>query len=141
MSRAKHRKRPKLVHCAAVLLGALALLAAAPSSYHVTYGGKDLGTWDTMAQGKSASGTYDGATFDSNTGPGFATITLTRPLDPKDRASLFKSLPAPDGPLAVTAAAGKTLTCAKSLVSDFHSNGDPPSGTETIVFACAAPPQ
>ncbi|MBV8654685.1 MAG: hypothetical protein JO160_01490, partial [Candidatus Eremiobacteraeota bacterium] len=57
MSRAKHRKRPKLVHSAAVL-GALALLAAAPSSYHVTYGGKDLGTWDTMAQGKSASGTY-----------------------------------------------------------------------------------
>jgi hypothetical protein len=116
--------------------------AASPKTYTLTYGPKDLGTWDTLVLGKSKSGLYDGASFDSSNGPGFATVQLTRPLRAVDRQSLYSSLPPANGQLVVrTSQDGTTdlvTTCPKSTISDFGSTGDPGTGTEEITFACTS---
>jgi len=111
---------------------------AAAKTYHVMYGTVDLGTWSTLAVEKTKKGTYNPPAFDSETGPGYPTVSLTRPLTAANRLSLFPSPPA-SGEKTVVSTAGKgAATCATSFVANYGSTGDPGSGTQVITFACVA---
>lgn len=131
----------------AILVG-LTLMAGAPLSlqasqkvtFSVKYGTVNLGSWDHYAAGKSKAGQYDGASFDSSNGPGFATVTLARPANSVDEKNLFASLKPAHMRLVVQARKGSvvvsTVTCEKAMPSDFGVNGDPSKVPEVLVFAC-----
>ncbi len=116
--------------------------AAQSTVYAVTYGTRDLGTWTTMTLGRNATGTYDGTTFDSSKGPGFATVTLTRALTAADRTALWPSLTERNVRLVVRQMRGAklagTIACSVATPSDSAANGDPGKGTYALTFACKA---
>lgn len=135
---------------AAIALGLLVVVPGVPlfaragpsQVYQVTYGGRDLGAWSGVAQGKSTTGSYDGTSFESSGGPGFATVTLTRLLTAADRQSLWSSLPSGNGSLVVREMRGgatvSVMTCPKAMPDTFDASGNPGQATETLVFACTA---
>jgi hypothetical protein len=108
--------------------------------YVVRYGTLMLGAWGHLTLGKSKVGKYDGTSFDTGTGPGYRTLTVSRALIAADKAHLFASLNPGNVPLVVRSYKNnlpyRTLTCPKSYVSDFGTEGDPGTGTETLAFAC-----
>jgi hypothetical protein len=109
-------------------------------TFSVTYGTVKLGTWDRYVAGKSKAGLYDGATFDSSNGPGFARVSLTRAVNAADLKDLFATLTPSDQRLVVQGRKnGKvvsTTVCEKSTVSDFGPD-DRDNKLETLNFACA----
>ena len=115
------------------------LAATKPATtYHVVYGGKDLGAWTTMTRAKQ-SGTYTSTTFDSSNGPGFQTLSFTRLMSAADQP-MFAALPKPNVALVVTILqSGKAVsvtTCPTANAWSTGTTGDPGTGTANISFAC-----
>ncbi len=115
------------------------VLAAVVITYHVVYGAKDMGTWTTMEKVQQKNGTYTSTTFDSSSGPGYPTITLTRPMSTTD-TNLGASVPEPNVRLAVTTLKnGKSVSvmvCPTARVFNIGTTGDPGTGTTNVTFAC-----
>jgi hypothetical protein len=108
--------------------------------YVVRYGTLMLGAWGHLMLGRSKAGMYDGKSFNLSTGPGYRTLTVSRALIAADKAHLFSSLGSGNVPLVVRSYKNnlpyRVLTCPKAYVSDFGTDGDPGTGTETLRFAC-----
>ena len=129
-------------------LVALAYLTTAPAlaqshatTYHLVYGGKDLGEWTSMKQDRSPIGTYDGTNFDPTNGSGFARLQFIRKMTAPDRASLWSSLPSGNNALVVTAMQGTkavgVTSCKQAERDEFDASGDVGTADETLTFACA----
>jgi hypothetical protein len=130
-----------------VVLAALAAAIAVPAAastglttYAITYGAHDLGTWNNMKM-KVENGTYTATSFDSSAGgPGFKAIAFTRPFVAASDRDIFKNAQPPDVTLTVKAVKGGatvgTITCPTSRIYTFGTDGDPGNGTENIEFAC-----
>jgi hypothetical protein len=118
----------------------IASKSAETVTFSVRYGTVNLGSWAHYAAGKSKAGTYDGASFDSGSGSGFPTVTLSRPSNAADGRGLFASLKPPNMPLTIQARKKNvivsTITCEKATPSDFGINGETGKVPEVLVFAC-----
>lgn len=109
-------------------------------SYQVTFGAKNLGMWNTVKQGRSKIGMYDGVSFDSSTGPGFVTVTLSRTLTDADKKGLWVAIGGDSSRLVIRTMRGGTAvlvtTCAKAIRSTLEASGDPGHAMTTLAFAC-----
>jgi len=118
----------------------IATWSAQTMTYSVKYGTVNLGAWNHYAAGKSKVGKYDGSAFDSSNGPGFPTVTLSRPSDAADLSGLFATLKPPNVPLTIQVRKKNvivsTVTCEKAIPSDFGPGSGTGKMSEVLVFAC-----
>jgi hypothetical protein len=117
----------------------LAVQSSGTGTFNVTYGTLNLGSWDHSVSGKSKTGLYDGISFNSSGGTGYATVRLTRPASNADIKGLFDTLKPPNMRLVVQArkngAIVSTSVCEKSIVADFGTD-DKNNQIEVLTFAC-----
>jgi hypothetical protein len=122
--------------------GSPALADNGLTTYHITYGTHDLGTWNSMRMG-TERGEYTPTTFMAFTnGPGFKSLSFNRPYaDPNDQKVLAGAQP-PDVALTVDIVRGgqtvRVLTCKTSRLYSYGTQGDVGKGTESAQFGCLA---